>query len=123
MTVIKINWKDLPDHIPAHIRLDVVGSDESDYRFDVDDRYYFGGEDEQEYKLAVEAINKIDYSGIGWKIYANCDESGYHYWMRRMEERCGFGVTVELEQETIDEDEISVLVKALNVAINDARQI
>src|SRR5688572_26885876 len=123
MTMTKTFWKDLPDHIASHIGLDPVNGDEGDYRFDVDDRWNFGGEDEEEYKLAVEAINKIEYEGFGWKIYANTDESGYHYWMVRMEERVSISITVELTEESIDDGEISILEKALAVAINQAQQI
>jgi hypothetical protein len=119
----KINFKELTDRIPAQYGLQVVSDDKDDYRLDIDERCSFGGEDEEEYNQAVEEINKVDYSGIGWKIYASCDESGYHYWMKRMEEANSISLTITFDDGTIDEDEISVLTKAIRCAINDVQQI
>jgi len=91
-----------------------------DLRLHCDDSFSWGAKNKTAYNKAAKAIDKIQYSGNGWKIYAWYDISGYDYWMKNMKETNYIQITVAFDTEDIDKDEIGAIDKALDSAIADA---
>lgn len=94
--------------------------DKTDLRLHSEDMFRWGAKTKTAYQKAEKEIDKIEYNGKGWKIYATYDVSGFHYWMKRMEETNYISITVAFDAETIEETEIVAIDKALDSALADA---
>jgi len=112
MKTIKI-W-DIPNTVP---NLEFDG-DKEDLRLHCDDRYSWGCKGVRQYKKAEKEIDKFEIKGNGWIIYGSYDCSGFHYWMKQMEEPNHLHLTVSFDKEDINEDELVKIDCALDDAIN-----
>lgn len=117
----QIPFYELPELIKRG-RLTFDG-DKTDLRLHSDDMFRWGAKTKRDYEIAERKIDKIEYKGKGWTIYAGYDVSGFNYWMKKMEETNYMMLTVCFDTETIDRSEIEAIDRALDSALADAEAL
>lgn len=117
----KIPFNRLPIFITSG-KLDFDG-DKKDLRLHSSDNFSWGAKTKREYLAACKAIDKIEYKGDGWKLYAWYDVSGYEYWMKNQQEPNYIQLSISFDSDTIKEAEISKINYALDMALADADAI
>jgi hypothetical protein len=97
--------------------------DPEDLRLHHEERFNWGADNKKDYDKAAEEIENLTYSGKGWTVYATHDVSGFDYWMNKQQEQNYIMIAVMFDKDTIDEDEVENLRKALGNALDDAENI
>jgi hypothetical protein len=97
--------------------------DPEDLRLHHEERFNWGADNKKDYDKAAEEIENLSYSGKGWTVYATHDVSGFDYWMNKQQEQNYITIAVMFDKDTIDEDEVENLRKALGNALDDAENI
>jgi hypothetical protein len=117
----KVKFYDLPTKLKFG-KLEFDG-DKKDKRLHSEEIVYWGASTKKQYNAACKGIDKIEYKGEGWKIYAWYDVSSYEYWMKNMKEQNYIQISVSFDSDTISKDEVSKLDYALDCALADADAI
>lgn len=102
--------------LPAILEVELV----DDKTLDAKESFRWGTVNEAEYKKVTDYIDKIDYTGNGWKIYAWYDISGYDYWMENMKESNYIQITLRFDSKQIPQAEVPLIKKALENALYQA---
>lgn len=119
MSIIKF-YEITKEMLGYHITFD---GDKSDLRLHSDDTFQWGAKLKRAYQKAEKLINKIEFKGEGWQIYAWCDVSGFDYWMKSQQETNYIQITIAFDTESIDADELPALKSAYDKAMGMAAEI
>lgn len=120
-TATKIKITDLPNLITiGHLQHD---GDDKDLRLHSEESFRWGGKTKKEYNAAAKEIDNIKANGKGWNLYAWYDVSSYEYWMKQQQETNYIQISLSFDTNTINEDEIPQIVKALDDALASADTI
>jgi len=112
----QVKFSDLPNFIKGL----TFDGDINDLRLHADEQFNWGAETKKEYNEATKAIDAISYKGNGWELYAWYDVSSFEYWMMNQQEQNYIQISILFDKPTVNEDEVSLIYKALDSALADA---
>jgi len=108
-------------NIPNKIKELSFDGDKTDLRLHSDANFRWGAKGIRQYNKTEKEIDKFEIQGNGWLLYAGYDTSGFHYWMKNMEETNYIMLAIMFEKVNINVDEIDKIETALYNAIDWAK--